>query len=316
MAVSFTLQDVVSQGCQVVSLQQGGSVHFFQEQSDGSQPEARSGNPGYQNGLPLLVSQCLDFDGSGTCSSYGPRVEATVPGITMAGTCRRVNSSAAEQDDARVPINFGENSMSGCTLSLTRADLAALCRAGADAATGFTGLLAMLPFGRSGNRWTQIAAFGSVPTSAQDPADWVQVEELTRTEVPEFSDSAGAQKASNSTCTGVVTGVDLEVIYSYFGDVQNPQAKIVGARVSHRLGVLSFTLEDPSERQSFPFVYSVSFLRAERDDFLLKVPPRPQLPVLLPEDLFYPFTIGSASRLGWSAVLGLALLAFTEFRTP
>ena len=26
----------------------------------------------------------------------------------------------------------------------------------------------------------------------------------------------------------------LEVIYSYFGDVQNPQAKIVGARVSHR----------------------------------------------------------------------------------
>ncbi|CAE7797688.1 unnamed protein product, partial [Symbiodinium necroappetens] len=106
------------------------------------------------------------------------------------------------------------------------------------------------------------------------------------------------------------------VIYSYFGDVQNPQAKIVGARISHRLGVLSFTLEDPSERQSFPFVYSVSFLRAERDDFLLKVPPRPQLPVLLPEDLFYPFTIGSASRLGWSAVLGLALLAFTEFRTP
>ncbi|OLP97166.1 Tectonic-1 [Symbiodinium microadriaticum] len=186
MAVSFTLQDVVSQGCQVVSLQQGGSVHFFQEQSDGSQPEARSGNPGYQNGLPLLVSQCLDFDGSGTCSSYGPRVEATVPGITMAGTCRRVNSSAAEQDDARVPINFGENSMSGCTLSLTRADLAALCRAGADAATGFTGLLAMLPFGRSGNRWTQIAAFGSVPTSAQDPADWVQVEELTSRHVQQW----------------------------------------------------------------------------------------------------------------------------------
>lgn len=316
MAVSFTLQDVVSQGCQVVSLQQGGSVHFFQEQPDGSQPEARSGNPGYQNGLPLLVSQCLDFDSSGTCSSYGARAEATVPGITMAGTCRHVNTSCTvEQDDARVPINFGENSMSGCTVSLTREELAAFCRAGADAATGFTGLLAMLPFGRSGNRWTHIAAFGSVPTSAQDPADWVQVEELTRTEVPEFSDSAGAQKASNSTCTGVVTGVDLEVIYSYFGDVQNPQAKIVGARISHRLGVLSFTLEDPVERQSFPFGYSVSFLRAESDDFVLKVPPRPQLPVLLPDDLFYPFTIGSASRLGWSAVLALALLALAEFRT-
>ena len=60
----------------------------------------------------------------------------------------------------------------------------------------------------------------------------------------------------------------------------------------------------------------VSFLRADSDDFVLKarrsaeeppmffparsvslqVPPRPQLPVLLPADLFYPFTIGHALR--------------------
>ncbi|CAE7486935.1 unnamed protein product [Symbiodinium natans] len=59
----------------------------------------------------------------------------------------------------------------------------------------------------------------------------------------------------------------------------------------------------------------VSFLRADSDDFVLKVPPRPQLPVLLPADLFYPFTIGSAARLGWSTALALILLALAEFKT-
>ena len=34
---------------------------------------------------PLLVSRCLTFDASGTCSDYGMRATAAIPGITLAG---------------------------------------------------------------------------------------------------------------------------------------------------------------------------------------------------------------------------------------
>mmetsp|Transcript_32116 Transcript_32116/g.73949 ORF Transcript_32116/g.73949 Transcript_32116/m.73949 type:complete len:656 (-) Transcript_32116:26-1993(-) len=305
MRVRFTLQNIVSHGCGAVSIPQGASATFVQDQADAAQvsDEERSGNPGYVAGLPLLVAPCDNYESDGTCAAYGDRRSATVPGILSPGTCQLAGSNATAES---VVINFGENAMFGCTLSLTRSQLASLCRPdNPDMQNGFVGYLAMLPFGRSGQRWTHIAAFGNVPNGAQDPADWIEVEELARTEVLGFGDSTSSQQASNSTCTGAVIGVDLEVIYSYFGDVQNPQSKVVGARMSHRLGILSYTLPDPTARQSFAFGYSVTFLRRDEKDFALQVPPRPQLPVLLPADLFYPFTIGVAARPVGKAVLTL-----------
>eukprot|EP00434_Breviolum_minutum_P028599 symbB.v1.2.025303.t1/scaffold2445.1/size151041/31 len=82
--------------------------------------------------------------------------------------------------------------------------------------------------------------------------------------------------------------------------------KVVGARMSHQLGVLAYTLSEPTKKQSFQFTYTAGRLE-------VKVPPRPQLPLSLPPDLFYPFTIGSAGmpalHLGLIVTLWVVQLA-------
>eukprot|EP00435_Cladocopium_sp_Y103_P025790 s1596_g6.t1 len=173
--VSYSIQDIYSAGCQPLRVQQGGSIHFLQDQSGSQLVEARSGNPGYITGLPLLVADCTLVDGS---CNYGGRRDATVPGILPGGKCALLNASTAETQE--VKINFGENAIFGCTLDLTRAELKSLCGGTAALANGFVGYLKMLPFGSTGSSWTQIAAFGSVPNDAQDSADFVQVEESAR----------------------------------------------------------------------------------------------------------------------------------------
>jgi len=307
--VNFTLQDLSSAGCEPLRVEQGGSVYFQQDQSGSLPIEARSGNPGYIIGLPLLVADCTLVDGS--CDSFTPRQDATVPGILPGGTCALLNASTSETQE--VKINFGENTMFGCSLDLTREELKSLCGGTSALANGFVGYLKMLPFGRTGSSWTQIAAFGSVPDDAQDPADFVQVEEEQRTESLVFTDSDAAQKASSSTCSGAIVGVELEVIYSSFGKVGNPQMKVVGARMSHQLGVLAYTLSEPTKKQSFQFTYTVKFIHTDSERLEVKVPPRPQLPLSLPPDLFYPFTIGSAAmtavHLGWIVTLWVVQLA-------
>lgn len=228
------------------------------------------------------------------------------------------NSTVAQE----VKIRFGENSMFGCTLPLTRQELASLCK-GDSLPNGFAGYLNLLPIGSAvGNnvarnvaRWTRIAAFGNVPLDAQDAADWVKVEERPRSEALEFSDSSASQKASNSTCTGAVVGVDLEVIYSPFGEVGNPQMKVVGAQISQRLGVLAYTLAEPTKRQGFQFTYSVRFFKTDSENLEIQVPPRPQLPLSLPPDLFYPFTIGRAGMRTLHPVAMIGLIALFNLRT-
>ena len=64
----------------------------------------RSGNPGYLTGLPLLLA-----------SSDGNVMEALVPGMSIGCEDRREN------------VNFGEDMTSGCTLELSKHELAELC---------------------------------------------------------------------------------------------------------------------------------------------------------------------------------------------
>lgn len=116
------------------------------------------------------------------------------------------------------------------------------------------------------------------------------------TETPQFSQDASG--ASQSKCEGAVVGVDLKVLYSPFGDVRNPQNKIVAATAAHRVGELQYTRQDPREKQNFQFTFTVSFTRLDNstEDPSVQAPPRAQLPLLLPQNLFYPFSLGSGAR--------------------
>eukprot|EP00930_Biecheleria_cincta_P001527 TRINITY_DN102664_c0_g1_i1.p1 TRINITY_DN102664_c0_g1~~TRINITY_DN102664_c0_g1_i1.p1 ORF type:complete len:546 (-),score=92.41 TRINITY_DN102664_c0_g1_i1:1-1638(-) len=219
VGVRFELQDIHSSDCQPRPVLQRSSLHFLQSIDGGVQPHARSGNPGYIVGLPLLVARCLAFEeGDARCASFGPQVQAVVPGILPGGLCKlrgATSSNTTSSVQAEAQINFGESAAFGCSLMLDRQELASLCSADNTSLNGgFAGYLDILPFGRLSSRWTHIAAFGSVPADAQDQADWVVVEESTRTEVLKFSDSAALsrERASNSSCTGAVVGINLEVL--------------------------------------------------------------------------------------------------------
>ena len=78
---------------------------------------------------------------------------------------------------------------------------------------------------------------------------------------------------------------------------------------------LEFLLADPSERQPFQFTVKMKFVRKpDGGDLDIVIPPRPTLPVYLPADVFYPFTLFGSGAQGahsggsiavWGAALGL-----------
>lgn len=286
------------------------SARFVQ----GQKPESihvRSGNPGYRVGLPLVVTKCREDGyalGSSLCVEFASSVaegglqSATVDGILPDGMCARSNDSVPAGDNPAA-IGFGEDAIFGCTLDLTREELRNNCKD--TVGQGFIDQLQILSFGRLGKRWTHIATFGNVPVGAQDVGDWIEVTPISKTTVPEF-------KELSSSCHDAVIGVDLEVLYSPFGDIHNPQAKIVSARASHHVGVLSFTKRNPNQPQSFQFMFTVSFVRLDNSGKdASQVPPRPRLPLALPHDLFYPFQLAGANPCKTPPTLAAFLVAFS-----
>jgi len=305
-----TLQDVASEACQPVRVYQASSARFVQ--GGGKAAHARSGNPGYRLGAPLLVATCKADDTDAQATRCAAPHAALVEGILLDGSCARTGQTGS-QPGRPMEVHFGEDAIFGCTVDLTRKQLQELCAPDVAAGrTGFVDLLHILPFGRPGARWTHIAAFGDVPPGSQDAEKLVEVELVAKTESLEFSDQdvAASNMASSSSCTGAVVGVDLEVIYSPFGEVGHPQDRIVAARASHRTGVLAHTRLDPAEEQPFPFTFTVTFIRLDNTGKEeLEVPPRPRLPLALPHDLFYPFSLGSAGTA--RALPSLAALLLT-----
>lgn len=286
--VRVVLQDLSTDRCQSASVLQSTSARFLPSSHLATLP-GRSGNPGYQVGLPLLVTKCRPSDLEGSpkkCASFEDLIlPAFVPGIRSDGSCDRKGNIASQQ---RI-IRFGEDSIFGCTLALTRAELSNICKGGLSE-NSFVAELPLLSVGLE--HWTHIAASGSVVPGSQDVADWVEVAVPGQTELLEFSDeSAQAGTASVSTCRGAVIAVDVEVLYSPFGDVRQPQNHVVAARITHRLGQLTHT-RHALQRQPFQFTFTVKFIQSDSTLEDTVVPPRPRVSIGLPHDLFYPFEMG------------------------
>jgi len=285
--VRVALQDLRSEDCK--SMPQFTSLRFVQDAGPEVVASERSGNPGYQVGLPLLAARCVEYDEvKSQCARFESLEQsghAVAQGILQDGRC--ANFSEAGRNAS---MNFGEDALFACTLYLTRAELASLCSSAAGEG-GFMERLKLLslPF-------TYLAAFGGVNPTSQNPEDWVQISMGDDKEVLSFTDGdAGSVGASASVCRGAALGVALEVMYSPFGEIGNPQLKIVAARASHSFGALSFMRPDPSRPQTFQFSTTLSYVRLDdTTDRETAVPPHPPLPRLLPHDLFYPFRLGSS----------------------
>ncbi|XP_023395065.1 tectonic-1 isoform X3 [Loxodonta africana] len=181
------LLGTVSSG--LVPIQQKFEIRFIQQNT---KPVPLSGNPGYVVGLPL-VAGFQPQKGSGIIQTTNRYGQLTVLHSTTEQDCLAI-------EGIRTPVLFGYNMHSGCKLRLTRAIPCQLTMQKVKSllkGQGFPDYVA--PFGNS---------------RAQDVLDWVPVHFLT-------------QSSNTKDSCQVPVALVIEVKWTKYGSLVNPQAKIV-----------------------------------------------------------------------------------------
>ncbi|XP_064824217.1 tectonic-1-like isoform X2 [Oncorhynchus masou masou] len=208
-----------------------------------------SGNPGYVGGLPLLAgSKTAD----GIVHSADSRGAFTLLHGSKLSNCLR-------GPHHRSPVLFGVDMVSGCTLRL---DETANCSVVSEVVLGVL----------RGQSFPQyVASFGNSPS--QNPMDWVPIRNQT--------------KPTEAQSCSIPLSLHLEVQWTQYGSLVNPQAQIVSVvEVIHtntsNLALLSGGSRVMSVTSSVTFV-PVS--AAARPGFKAL----PTIDAKLPYDFFFPF---------------------------
>ena len=246
---------------------------------------SRSGNPGYLVGRPLLAGVRVEnfITLNGDNNQYLTMVTASANGDCQSDSLNRRQ------------ILFGENFRSGCIVRATLDDLDNRCELiqayVIEAMLGPTRTLQV-----DGSLY--IASFGN-----SDPlriGDWIQV--IVANEVVEGS------------CKGVAT--HLEILYADHGELHNPQARIVGAKLTFEPIEFEFLCVQPycesnanDMSQQFEMVTSVSFVdvtKAPVEAFAEK----PVVKSKLPANFFHPYYLSAGIQTAYSVSLLVPLLVF------
>nr|XP_054501822.1 tectonic-1 isoform X2 [Agelaius phoeniceus] len=215
---------------------------------ENTQPVPLSGNPGYVVGLPVRAG--FQPQGSGIIQSSNKHSQLTILHSTSTQDCLAAQG-------ARAPVLFGYNMISGCKLRITAA---MKCQPLAQT------LLDVLK-GQSFPEY--VASFGN--SQAQDVLDWVPITQLHISE--------------QSSCQ-IPVSLEIEVKWTKYGSLVNPQARIVNVTAT----ITSTTLKQlPSGRDRIiPVTSSVVFT-----DISSPAEPSykawPTINIKLPFDFFYPF---------------------------
>ncbi|KAJ3084717.1 Tectonic-1 [Rhizoclosmatium hyalinum] len=255
-----------------------------------STPQPKSGNPGYQIGKPILFGTLLTQPLPAI--AYFPTKQSTLTlpqDIYSKGVL-----GCAQTPGERLEITFGEDVLSGCTLYYTYQDLqqgnCANVRSAAYVAVtgGVQGLSKV-------DVINMVGKFGN--SSLVKVSEWV----------PVISSNIGdsSQPATNpGTCSSVLTALDVQFITAKLGSSNNPQSVIIGARIVKTWGAFTYRCILPNDcrnvggllprrLQKFRVRASVSFVGVNGGVGIVQpfVPPPPRLIPLLPDDIFYPFSL-------------------------
>ncbi|XP_053938409.1 tectonic-1 isoform X2 [Cuculus canorus] len=213
-----------------------------------TQPVPLSGNPGYVVGLPIRAG--FRPQGSGIIQNTNKYNQLTILQSTSSQDCLAAQG-------ARMPVLFGYNMISGCTLRITAAmQCQPLTRT----------LLDLL---KGQNFPEYVASFGN--SQAQDVLDWVPIIHLHISE--------------QSSCQ-IPVSLEIEVKWTKYGSLVNPQARIVNVTAT----IATITLKQlPSGRErTIPVTSSVVFT-----DISSPAEPGykawPTINAKLPFDFFFPF---------------------------
>ncbi|KAM9118634.1 tectonic-1 isoform 2-T3 [Pangshura tecta] len=213
-----------------------------------TKPVPLSGNPGYVIGLPLRAG--FRPPGSGIIQSTDTYGQLTILKSSLNQDCLAVGG-------VRTPVLFGYNMISGCKLRIT--------------ANTECQLLAniILNVLKGQNFPEYVASFGN--SQAQDVLDWVPITHI--------------QSSEQGLCQ-IPVSFEIEVKWSKYGSLVNPQAKIVNVSATVITTVLAQT-NFGSER-TIQITSSVTFI-----DVSTPAEPgykaQPTIDAKLPFDFFFPF---------------------------
>ncbi|XP_063820469.1 tectonic-1 isoform X2 [Pseudophryne corroboree] len=230
--------------------QQKFHIHFIE---DGSASAPLSGNPGYVFGLPLVAGFKLPQSGIiRSTNRFGQ--------LTLLKSSSDQNCLA--EDGKRAPVLFGYNMMSGCTLRMNYSD-AAFCQIAAD-----TTLNAL-----TGQQFPDyVAQFGN--SQPENVLDWVAINSI----IP-------VEQASIEGMCKIPVSLKMEVRWTKFGSLVNPQAQIVNVTQE----ITNAFIPNNLGREVFVQIStSVTFLDVSQS----AVPgyrAQPTIDAKLPFDFFYPF---------------------------
>uniref|UniRef100_F6PTF9 Tectonic domain-containing protein n=1 Tax=Ciona intestinalis TaxID=7719 RepID=F6PTF9_CIOIN len=272
--VTITLANLASTS---LPLAQDFGVSFASLTTSSTVTTARSGNPGYIVGKPV-ISALYEAVNQTVSMSSDPNVGFTLVQPDSTGLCSNV---------ARTPILFGQDLSTGCRITYTSStpcdDIQQLALRVLNRATFTT------------NSNLYVAAFGNsdIQSLIQDitTQDWVLVQET----------APGALTGTVANgCNGILLGAHYQILYANAGSISNPQAKIIGVRYSYDTSqTLTFVCLSPNcdtRTQSIEIKNSVTFLDvSETPTTIFKQ--RPTIQAKLPNDFFFPFKNSATSNL-------------------
>ncbi|XP_074868897.1 tectonic-1 isoform X2 [Carettochelys insculpta] len=211
-----------------------------------TKPVPLSGNPGYGIGLPLRAG--FKLPGSGIIQNTDTYGQLTILQSSS-------NQDCLALEGVRAPLLFGYNMISGCKLS-----------ASTDCQLIANLILNIL---KGQNFPEYVASFGN--SQAQDVLDWVPITYI--------------QSSEQGLCQ-IPVSFEIEVKWTKYGSLVNPQAKIVNVSVT----VISTLLTEANFRseRTVQITSSVTFV-----DVSTPAEPgykaKPTIDAKLPFDFFFPF---------------------------
>lgn len=228
---------------------------------------ARSGNPGYVFGLPVVSGKVfVDF---ATQSNF---IAVNQERSSWFSTITSSSQGLCSTTSLRLPISFGTDFRSGCFIIVK--DAMTLTECEQLQKDIYSVLLRDLP--------SHIASFGNSTGTAID--QWVAV----------INNQATAMVAvSNSQCGNMVTGVLFEFLFAKTGYSANPQYKIVGFQVKYDadrilLNQCNGLLCQTTTTRKVEITQAVSFIDVSSTP-QTEVKEKPKFKSKAPNDFFYPF---------------------------
>jgi len=244
----------------VTKINQRFSVEFLASSNE----IKRSGNPGYINGLPLLIGQ----KNGNIVNVYSHGFELT--GVNADGSCVAANTNT--WNPWATTIGFNEKVVFGCTLSMAEAAYKNFCE---NAEFADYEIFDQIGF---------IETIGRFGTADQlRILDWVDVESV----------AAPTPTLDNLTCNNMPSVLEIEIWVAKAGAVSNPQTFVLRARKSYKTTTWKYIKSDSNSTQQFGLYVTVSFIHVEEED-LFNVDPT--LDFIVARDVFYPLQLGNSFK--------------------